>query len=264
MDQEIPEKARLLFLLSDDYVSAIVHNPEQKNVIDWRMYEKSNTYNSDSFFSSFTELTQLFSTRKQQVALLAITGRQILVPVDMANQLDLFSLASLQFPITHQDIFLQDSVASNEAVACFTLPKQMIQEIKSLFPELTVQHLFPYFLKQEVSATSEMTLSVLSSHFTLTIQHLGKWQMIKTHSFQTGEDIIYILLKAVEQLGIDPANVELHLEGFIHSSSELSRLLHHYFLNVHWRHPLQYSFPEKEGFEPHTFSFIDRILTCVS
>ncbi|MBC6489727.1 DUF3822 family protein [Flavihumibacter stibioxidans] len=58
------------------------------------------------------------------------------------------------------------------------------------------------------------------------------WQMISQYEYQVPEDISYILLSALQQAGLSPETVSVHLDGWIERDSALFLELFKYIRNL--------------------------------
>jgi hypothetical protein len=59
-----------------------------------------------------------------------------------------------------------------------------------------------------------------------------KLQLLNSYNCKTDEDVLYFLVFAIEQMGLNPETVELHLSGMIERDSNLHILINKYVRNV--------------------------------
>jgi hypothetical protein len=256
---------RLLVLLADRHFSMVYYHPEEKAVKKWEMSElPAESLSPGEDLAAYLE-TQTSQFNGVQVAdVLVMSGRQTIVPLSVYRETQLAAFASLQFPSGKEDLLLCDKDTLSGTAVIYSLDRPLHHVLNASFPDARFTHLFHHVIKQNATDIPQVGLSILPSQFILTIQDKGKWQLLQSYAYQTGEDVLYVLLNALEQIGIEPNEAQVLVNGLVDRKSSLAQLLEQYIYQIEWGGDLKFSYPETEGFDRHAFSFIDSILSCVS
>ncbi len=255
----------LLILLGEQLLSTIIYNPKDKAVYSWRMAELPvDLLNQEDVIREYFSNQASLLYWKGRVEVVAVTGRQSIVPLSILNEQDLSLFAHLQFPSGKEDQLLSDKDEKSQTAVLYSLNRSVLNAIGKLFTAAKVTHLFHHYLKNPASENPLLTVHILPSRCMITVQHKEKWQLLQSYQYQSGEDVLYLILKAMDQLGIDPLLAQVCINGLVDRKSSLAQLLDQYLPNIEWGGNHQFQYPEAEGFDKHSYSFIDSILTCVS
>ena len=260
-----PGEESLLILISEHLLSTIIYHPINKVVSCWRLAElPADLLNREDVVREYLSNKASLQYWNGKVDVVAVTGRQSIIPLALYNEYDLSLFAHLQFPSGKEDKLLSDRDEQSGTAVLYSLNSSVLNAIGKLFTSARVTHLFHHFLKQPASEHPVITVHILQSSCMITVQHRQKWQLLQSYQYRSGEDVLFLILKAMDQLGIEPTLAQVCINGLVDRKSALAQLLEQYLSNVEWGSDHVFEYPEAEGFDKHSFSFIDSILTCVS
>ena len=255
----------LLIILSEHLLSIIIYNPQARSVNSWRMAElPTDILNLEDAVRGYLSNNISLHSINGRVDVVAVTGRQSIIPLSLYNEQDLSLFAHLQFPSGKEDQLLSDRDEQSGTAVLYSLSHSALSAIGKYFSSVNITHLFHHYLKKHASGDPVITVHILPSSCIVTVQHRQKWQLLQSYQYRSGEDVLYVVLKAIDQLGIDPAEAQVYVNGLVDRKSALAQLLEQYLSNVEWGSDQVFQYPDAEGFDKHSFSFIDSILTCVS
>jgi hypothetical protein len=131
----------------------------------------------------------------------------------------------------------------------FSIDYALNYKLKSLFPDVTVQHLAASFLGSSLQAKSnngeQLFMDISGSHFDMVrFQASGQLQLMNRYIYKSDSDMLYFLLLCCEKLQLDRETVHLILSGEIEEQSTAYDLIYNYFRNVSFNEPgseLQFS-----------------------
>ena len=259
------DNSRLLILLNENHLSTVLYDPLKKLVFEWGMLELPvDMQNREEAVKEYFNNHHLVSKSKEGTALLSLTGRQTIIPLSLSDPKHIAIFAQLQFPCGKEDLLLTDKDQSSNTAVIYSPEQPVYTGLKRLFPTLPSSHLFHLILKQPATEEPILTIHILPSRCLITFQHQEKWQLLQSYHYQSGEDILFLLLKTMDQLGTQPADTIVSINGLVDSNSSLAKLIEQYIPVLQWGAELHFSYPASEGFDRHTFSLIDSVLTCVS
>jgi hypothetical protein len=263
--EQVSEGVQLLLLTSDPYIGYLFYNPAKQKFIEWKMIELlSDSLSLEQAYLSFIESNPQLASWNEPVQIISFTGRQSLVPEAVAELSNLSVFADLQFLRSHEDQLINEINPASNSVQIYAQSGAFTGILNRFFPLRQEHHYFSLLLNRVASEEPVLTLSVFPSQCILTAQMNRKWQLLQTFSFDAKEDFLYYLLQSIQQLGKEPASVQIYLEGLIDKESSLTKLIEQYIPQIYWGRSLEYEYPVSEDYKAHVFSFIDSVLKCVS
>ena len=163
-----------------------------------------------------------------------------------------------------------DHVKHSDAVNVYSLPKTIIEKIKTTWPNVLLKHSSTclienlHVLVKNKSDDNSLFLNVEENSFDLIYFKHNKLHFINQFAFNTKEDFIYFLLTAIEQLKLNPESVELLLSGKIDKSDALYEIIYRYIRQVSFlerNDNLSYSYVLDEV-KPHAHFILFNSLQC--
>jgi hypothetical protein len=148
-----------------------------------------------------------------------------------------------------------------------------VQPIHQAFYDWVIQkfqsadsYSFQEFAYQKKENDSDLLyVTFYDQHIFINVYKNGVIQLSQAYSFETPEDVLYLLLNITDQFELDIAGLSFIPEGFIDADSSLYKLLEQYFPNIEQPESLKYQYPEEaDHLSPFILRYIDRIITCVS
>ena len=100
--------------------------------------------------------------------------------------------------------------------------------------DLTQRHLVYGLLNNGSRVKNTIQLHIVGQRVYIIANVFGVFKQISTHTFETGEDLLYQVLYTFKQHGI-PVTVPVMLSGGVDKSGKLAQLLTDYIPNVQWQ-----------------------------
>lgn len=163
-----------------------------------------------------------------------------------------------------------DNVKHSDAVNVYSLPKLIIEKVKTSWPNVLLKHSATclienlHVLIKNKSDNNSLFLNVAENSFDLVYFKHNKLHFFNHFAFNTKEDFIYFLLTAIEQLKLNPELVDLQLSGKIDKSDAVYEIIYRYIRQVSFlgrNDNLSYSYVLDEV-KPHAHFILFNSLQC--
>jgi hypothetical protein len=140
-------------------------------------------------------------------------------------------------------ILLQNEDESNDwlkSIECFNsyvIPKELKRCFDKYYPNHSWKHQSTVFIEsvmQHYKLNEETTIyiSVQNAYFQLVVLEGRKLKFFNGYDYRSGEDIIYYILFACEQLDLNPDQIPIVIAGEIEINSEAYKFIHRYIRNI--------------------------------
>ena len=140
-------------------------------------------------------------------------------------------------------ILLQNEEESNDwlkSIDCFNsyvTAKELKRCFDKYYPNHTWKHQSTVFIEsvmQHYKLNEETTIyiSVQNAYFQLIVLEGRKLKFYNGYDYRSGEDIIYYILFACEQLNLNPDQTPIVIAGEIEINSEAYKFIHRYIRNI--------------------------------
>lgn len=130
-----------------------------------------------------------------------------------------------------------NEIKNAEAVNLFGWPTTLKEKLKTLWPGCSIYHTSTIFIDSLLinykNKTDNNSLFIQVQHEYYTVVYLkdGKLYFHNTFKFKTKEDFIYFLLATIEQLKLNPEDVNVILSGDIDKNSIYYEMVFQYIRN---------------------------------
>tara|TARA_B110000977_G_scaffold6008_1_gene8467 strand:- start:134 stop:910 length:777 start_codon:yes stop_codon:yes gene_type:complete len=130
-----------------------------------------------------------------------------------------------------------DWLQSIQAFNSYTLPQELQRCFNKHYPNQKWKHqssiLIESLLQQfKLNEEVKIYLSVENTAFEIIVLDGRKLKFFNSYTYRSAEDVIYYLLFACEQLGLNPDQIPVVISGEIEESSEVYKLLYRYVRNL--------------------------------
>lgn len=140
-------------------------------------------------------------------------------------------------------ILLQNEDESNDwlkSIECFNsyvIPKELKRCFDKYYPNHSWKHQSTVFIEsvmQHYKLNEETTIyiSVQNAYFQLVVLEGRKLKFFNGYDYRSGEDIIYYILFACEQLDLNPDQIPIVIAGEIEINSEAYKFIQRYIRNI--------------------------------
>ncbi|MDC6353722.1 MULTISPECIES: DUF3822 family protein [unclassified Robiginitalea] len=160
-----------------------------------------------------------------------------LVPQALFSRDDLANYLKFNAKILPTDHLDYDSIDGLDAVNVYVPFANVNNYLYDLFGEFEFKHTATVLLETLVKLPANGTGEICYVHLAegqmdMTVFSGKKMQYFNSFSVGTGEDIMYYLLFAIEQLGLDPATIKLRFLGEIEAGDATYDLAARYIENI--------------------------------
>ncbi len=194
------------------------------------------------------------------VSLAVVSDKTTLVPEPLFDEKVKHSFGDFNFPSAENQTMLAAKVRSAGCFVVFALSKQKELLYRNFFSGIKILHvsmpLLESVLTNDKNESSEKAyLNIRSKSMELIITKNGSLLYYNCFAYTTGEDVIYYLLFALEQLKLNPESISLELMGEVEKNDSVYSIIHKYVRIVNFtprssRFDFSYRFSE---LPQHTF-----------
>jgi len=130
-----------------------------------------------------------------------------------------------------------DWLKSIECFNSYVIPKELKRCFDKYYPNHSWKHQSTVFIEsvmQHYKLNEETTIyiSVQNAYFQLVVLEGRKLKFFNGYDYRSGEDIIYYILFACEQLDLNPDQIPIVIAGEIEINSEAYKFIHRYIRNI--------------------------------
>lgn len=191
-------------------------------------------------------------------------GRNMLVPLayfQSGTEQKMLAAAHGHAPETKS---LSDHVTAWQLHNVYSVPTEIIDWLQRKFPLYKhLHHLTLGITSMSAEATDTLLLDIHTNEFSLIAVKENKLLLAQTHAYSTFDDILYFLLKAGEQFSLPQETAQLLVSGLVEKDSQLSREMHHYFINVQFRDSeWQTAGNDDDRYPAHYFTMLNDLAKC--
>lgn len=188
----------------------------------------------------------------------------ILVPAAHASAFPAATALDLQFGPRGSSSIETEPVSSWQLNNQFAVPANVMQWIRTHFPKARLTHGYTADLCRVESTDFEggVALDFRSEEFTLLASRGNKLLLTQTYTYESPADVIYYLLRAIQQFGFTQQEVRLSLSGLIEKESSLYRELYQYFIHLRFREAEWQVKQEEESLPAHFFTSLYDLAKC--
>lgn len=160
-------------------------------------------------------------------------------------------------------VALRDVIAEWQLVNSYHFPANLYKKILSTFPLACFLHIYTPSIKiyNGYVAESQVAVHFTPANFRVIVKKGGKLQLAQMYHYQAPLDVVYYLLKIVEEFGLLKEDVCIILSGLIEEDSALYKEMHQYFLNVHFALPGNVSL-QNNKLPHHFFTSMYNLAAC--
>ena len=217
-----------------------IYNTDKNKFIGIEVYDFSDIENVEqtpSFLGKVVNNRSSFAFPYGKVFLLYQNSYSTLIPQPLfsENQSKLYLEFNQPFQENSRVVF--DSLKINQATNIYYLPNAVIEKAKDLWPNAKLLHMSTSLIeslsinfKNKVD-TKTLFVNLRDDCFDLVHFKENKLHYYNTFEFRTKEDFIYFLLISIDQLGLNPEDVNLIISGNIDKTDDTYNMIHQYIKN---------------------------------
>ena len=232
---------KLSIQLSLDGFSFCIFSETQNKFLSIESHAIHNVKNIDSFCNLFRDFFQnhpWMNLSFGQVAILFESQKSTLIPSSLYDEKEQDNYTKLNFTFTEDQIIKTDKLVNVDAYKLYVVPKQIIELLNSLFPghqlsshaSVLIESLL--ILSKNLPANKRCYVNARNSYLDIIITEGRNLLYYNAFNYTTKEDFIYYLIFVLDQLKLNPEEIELILTGFIDKNSKLFEMVYKYVRNI--------------------------------
>jgi hypothetical protein len=187
-----------------------------------------------------------------------------LVPWDHFKQEDTSALLRNLYGINSGSSIISESIGEWQVYNVYAIPKELHDWINGKYAAASYWHQYTLLLKS-MNTTQEgdrLLVDLRRDDFTLVAARGNKLLLATSFHYSTPEDVLYYLLKVVQEFGFSQQEVNLSLSGLVDKQSALYKELYQYFIHVGFREA-GWNIPDSE-YPSHFFTSLNDLARCAS
>ena len=205
----------------------------------------------------------LLSGNFKKVYIMYSFGESVLIPFSLYNSRENVNILNL----IHGDLpnnvsVITDVIAKTGIYNSYRVSTPVLSVIKSKFPDAVNRHQYSVLLKQVPEDEDKLLIIFYLKKVVMMLNKNGSLKFINTFSYETTEDVMYILLNTCKQFEVE--NIPVEINGMIEKNSGLSTEIYKYFSSVSFAElPAGCNYSEEITKHPsHYFSHIFAVDSC--
>jgi hypothetical protein len=238
---------QLLVLVGKGLFSYVVYNPADKKFLALKSYhfQPQKAAQGDlEMIEQVFDVDKLLFTNFKLVQLAFDGVNSTLVPEQHYNPSLKKDYLQIIYPETPQDVVLADTLPDQQMVNIYAVDKDLLGFLKKEFSTEKVVHGNTGLLKSYKFDNDYLDLNgvayvdIQQNKFTLTIYRFGKLLSQQDVHCQTGLDVVYHLVNALRQSGLDEQFVKVKVGGAVTADSQIHEELHRFIPKLEWMNRL--------------------------
>ncbi len=162
-------------------------------------------------------------------------------------------------------VALSDNINEWQLKNHYQIPKAIHSAVNFKFSNVSYINFFTASIKvyNGFSEGDQIAVHFSPNQFSVLVKKSGQLQLAQVYRYLVPMDVVYYLLKIVEEFNLSKQATILIISGLIEESSDLYRELYQYFVNLHFAKPITTSI-EANSYPAHFFTSIYNLTACVS
>jgi hypothetical protein len=245
-DHQQTARYRLSVRIAADAISFCLADPDRNTYIQLASFE-NKSYNGvrrlekdtvEEMFEDVNSLHPWLRGKFASVNILFEDCRFTLLPLPLFDQNNYRSNYTFNFTNTAGEEILYNTLPVSDAVLLYGIPIGLVDSLKRRYPIVRFYHsnfpLLTAFINKfrNVDNQGSVLANFRNGAIDILILNGRKLQLLNSYNCKSDEDVLYFLVFAIEQTGLNPETVELHLSGMIERDSSLHILINKYVRNV--------------------------------
>ena len=235
------EEYKLSILLSQDGFSFAIFHPESNFYSGLASYEYKGSKSISGFCNKFRELAEsneYLTLKYSNISVLYENTKATLIPTPLFNEKEKEQFSEFNFNKKPEDVIRFDKLTNLEAYNIFVIPKEILETLNDLFPACKIHNHSSALIEstlvhcKNLPVKKRAFVNVRKNIIDIILTEGNKLLFQNSFSYLSNEDFIYYILFVLEQLKINPEEINLSLMGFIDKNSKLFEIVYKYIRNV--------------------------------
>ena len=187
-----------------------------------------------------------------------------LVPWSQFRHEEGLNLLRSLYGINGSSTVISESIGDWQLYNVFAVPSILHELVSRKYPAGQYWHLYSAAIKNIHAAedAGHLLVDFRKNDFIVVAVANGQLLLTQTFLYSTPEDVLYYLLKTVQQLGLSQQEVKLSLSGLIDKQSALYKELYQYFLHLEFREAAWEIV--NSDYPAHFFTSLNDLVKCAS
>ncbi|MEP6951188.1 MAG: DUF3822 family protein [Ginsengibacter sp.] len=157
---------------------------------------------------------------------------------------------------------LTDVITKSEIYNIYRVPAPVLNMVKSKFPYAINRHQYSVLLNQVPAEGDKLSVIFYPKKVVMMLNKNGATQFINTFSYDTADDVLYILLNACQQF--EAYDIPVEISGMVEMNSPLTKEIYNHFSSVGFSElPAGSNYSEEITRHPtHYFSYLFAVDSC--
>ena len=161
-----------------------------------------------------------------------------LIPLPLFNKQHKNLYLGFNQPFQENHRIVYDELKNTGSANVYYLPNPLAEKVKEFWPNARIAHYSTALIEsltvnfKNKLGDNELFADVHEENFDLVYFKENRLFYANNFLYHTKEDFAYFLLSAMEQLSLNPEEVELHLLGSIDKDSEIYQLIYQYIRQI--------------------------------
>lgn len=228
-DNTIPDSNHQLVIeIGNDELMCLSKNLLTLEIIAFELFiiEKEDKINWNKILYAFKTSSEILKYKYQEVKCFFNFDELVLIPEDMQGESAAEDYLNLIYGENIKQLLCFENVTyANHFINAYRVPKVIIDNIHQSFDNCQLGHTYSVILKEVMGRTDLHSFFIkvqfYTNRFVLGVWKLGKLQIIQSYKYFQPEDVIYYLLRIVQQFEMDALHTELELSGMIEEESDI-------------------------------------------
>ena len=259
-------KCILVCEICNEGFSYVVKDDDKNTYVAIGVFQFEKSRSDDNYSVMLqNELQQqsVLSENFKKVYLIYSVEESVLIPFSLYTSSEADNVLNLIHGDLQSEVsILTDVIDENEIYNCYRITTGIFDLFKSMFPGAVTLHQYSVLIKQVPPEKDKLLIIFYPKKMVLMLNKNGTTRFINTFSYNTTEDVLYILLNTCRQFEADDIPVEI--SGMIEANSQTAVEIYKYFTSVNFaKLPARSNFSEQITRLPsHYFSYIFEIDAC--
>ena len=223
--------------LSRSSLAIAIFKPDNKKYIIFDSYTFNDSNSFDDLINHFESLLvekQWLKEKFLKVFLLIDNQYSTLIPPPLFIEEKLNKYLQFNHPVAEGQVSVFNKLNNSNIISVFSLPQVIVDLAKNLWPNVQFFHCSSAIIESlNINFKNKLSnytlfLNVRDETYDLVYFKNNKLHFYNSFRYNTKEDFIYFLLIAIEELQLNPEEIELILIGNIDKSSILFEMVYRY------------------------------------
>jgi hypothetical protein len=241
LNQADSRKNKLLVQIAQECFTFCIFNQDLNKFLsiesikfDPNIRPKEISISLKQFYTEHAWLSKFFHCTK----ILLESNKSTLIPAPLFEDSEKFCFSSFNFQVQDEDSILFNKIQNLDTYLVYAIPEILLKAIRELFPDAVLFSHSGAFIESLLILNKNQKLrkrffvNARNSFLDIVILDGRKLLYFNTFGYRSNEDFIYFVIFVLEQLQINPEEIELILSGTIEKNSKLFETIYKYIRDV--------------------------------